>query len=40
VIEFAAEFRVLVGRPFVEHQERPLFELGDDERKPPALSAR
>ena len=39
-IEFAAEFRVLVGGPFVEQQDRTLFEQGDNQREAPALSAR
>src|SRR5262249_4063936 len=40
VIEFAPEFGILLGRPFVEQQNRTLFEQADDECEPPALAAR
>src|SRR5262245_14710274 len=40
VIEFAPKFGILLGRPFVEQQNRTLFEKADDECEPPALTAR
>ena len=38
-VELAPELRILVGRPFVQQQERALFELRDDQRQPLALAA-
>src|SRR4029077_16139714 len=38
VVEFAAKFRVLVGRPLVQQQNRPLFQQRDDEREAFALA--
>ena len=40
VVEFAPEFRILFGRPFVKQEDRTLFEQADDERESPALAAR
>src|ERR1041384_2294718 len=39
-IELSPEFRVLIGSPFVEHQQRTLLELSHDQSQPPALAAR
>src|SRR6185437_13369541 len=40
VVEFAAEFGVLFGGPFVQQQDRTLLEQTDDERETAALAAR
>src|SRR4029450_7336893 len=40
VIELAPKFGILLGRPFVEQQNRTFFEKADNEGEPPALPAR
>src|SRR6516162_1684240 len=39
-VEFPPEFRILFGCPFIKQKDRTLFEQADNEREPPALSAR
>ncbi len=39
VIKFAAEFGILLGGPFVEDHDRPLFQHADDQREAAALAA-
>ena len=38
-VEFASKFRVLVGGPFIQQQDRTLLKQTDDEREPLALAA-
>src|SRR5512135_2307363 len=40
VVEFAPEFRILFGRPFIKQKDRTFFKQADDERETPALAAR